>query len=152
MSHTKTILLKRVREIHPSYIPIQYPLFFIYGDDGYKPDIGQKVSSVLAQQNCMDVSLSKYKKADKLPTTYHIDKIISTEIPDQQTQLDLLNLVREFIFDGLCGLANKHSLCMKSVRCIIFFPKQNYDQTTTMDILCIDVKGNNHECIMGRKA
>lgn len=78
-------------------------------------------------------------EADKLPTTYHIDKIISTEIPDQQTQLDLLNLVREFIFDGLCGLANKHSLCMKSVRCIIFFPKQNYDQTTTMDILCIDV-------------
>ncbi|XP_057770918.1 uncharacterized protein LOC130990707 [Salvia miltiorrhiza] len=31
--------LKRINELHPSYLALQYPLLFPYGEDGYKCDI-----------------------------------------------------------------------------------------------------------------
>nr|KAJ0195533.1 hypothetical protein LSAT_V11C700361030 [Lactuca sativa] len=31
--------LRRISELHPSYLPLQYPLTFPYGDDGYRVDI-----------------------------------------------------------------------------------------------------------------
>lgn len=31
--------LKRISELHPSYIPLQYPLLFPYGEDGFRLDI-----------------------------------------------------------------------------------------------------------------
>ncbi|XP_076898135.1 uncharacterized protein LOC143551628 [Bidens hawaiensis] len=36
---TKTGSLKHISELHPSYVPLQYPLFYIYGDDCYRVDI-----------------------------------------------------------------------------------------------------------------
>ncbi|XP_031104363.1 uncharacterized protein LOC116007835 [Ipomoea triloba] len=32
--------LQRISELNPSYLPLQYPLLFPYGDDGYREDIG----------------------------------------------------------------------------------------------------------------
>ncbi|XP_047964804.1 uncharacterized protein LOC125209244 [Salvia hispanica] len=32
--------LQRISELHPSYLPLQYPLLFPYGEDGYREDIG----------------------------------------------------------------------------------------------------------------
>ncbi|PIA58337.1 hypothetical protein AQUCO_00500336v1 [Aquilegia coerulea] len=36
---TKTGSLKRITELHPSYMAMQYPILFPYGEDGYKTDI-----------------------------------------------------------------------------------------------------------------
>ncbi|CAH1452958.1 unnamed protein product [Lactuca virosa] len=36
---TKNGSLQRISELHPSYLPLQYPLLFPYGDDGYSVDI-----------------------------------------------------------------------------------------------------------------
>ncbi|XP_076912066.1 uncharacterized protein LOC143570267 [Bidens hawaiensis] len=36
---TKEGFLQRISELHPSYLPLQYPIIFIYGDDGYRLDI-----------------------------------------------------------------------------------------------------------------
>nr|KAJ0213969.1 hypothetical protein LSAT_V11C400186520 [Lactuca sativa] len=36
---TKIGFLQRINELHPSYLPLQYPLLFPYGDDGYSVDI-----------------------------------------------------------------------------------------------------------------
>ncbi|CAH1415218.1 unnamed protein product [Lactuca virosa] len=36
---TKSGFLQRISELHPSYLPLQYPLLFPYGDDGYNIDI-----------------------------------------------------------------------------------------------------------------
>ncbi|XP_076883266.1 uncharacterized protein LOC143531982 [Bidens hawaiensis] len=36
---TQSGSLKRISELHPSYVPLQYPIFFLYGDDGYSIDI-----------------------------------------------------------------------------------------------------------------
>ncbi|XP_035835299.1 uncharacterized protein LOC110888420 [Helianthus annuus] len=37
--HTQTGNLIRISELHPSYLPLQYPLLFPFGDDGYRVDI-----------------------------------------------------------------------------------------------------------------
>ncbi|XP_042755612.2 uncharacterized protein LOC111907183 [Lactuca sativa] len=34
--------LRRISELHPSYLALQYPLLFPYGDDGYRVDIPHK--------------------------------------------------------------------------------------------------------------
>ena len=31
--------LQRINELHPSYLRLQYPLLFPYGEDGYRNDI-----------------------------------------------------------------------------------------------------------------
>lgn len=31
--------LRRISELHPSYVPLQYPLLFPYGEDGYRVDV-----------------------------------------------------------------------------------------------------------------
>ncbi|XP_019160752.1 PREDICTED: uncharacterized protein LOC109157307 [Ipomoea nil] len=31
--------LQRISELNPSYLPLQYPLLFLYGEDGYREDI-----------------------------------------------------------------------------------------------------------------
>ncbi|XP_021974709.1 uncharacterized protein LOC110869798 [Helianthus annuus] len=36
---TQSGMLKRISELHPSYLALQYPIFFPFGDDGYRIDI-----------------------------------------------------------------------------------------------------------------
>ncbi|XP_021971485.1 uncharacterized protein LOC110866652 [Helianthus annuus] len=36
---TQSRMLQRISELHPSYLALQYPLLFPYGDDGYRIDI-----------------------------------------------------------------------------------------------------------------
>ncbi|XP_075475631.1 uncharacterized protein LOC142507875 [Primulina tabacum] len=46
---TQTGKLKRINELNPAYLALQYPLFFPYGEDGYREDISfskSKSSSV----------------------------------------------------------------------------------------------------------
>ena len=35
---TRSGLLKRINELHPLYMPMQYPILFPYGEDGYNID------------------------------------------------------------------------------------------------------------------
>ncbi|XP_031101943.1 uncharacterized protein LOC116005845 [Ipomoea triloba] len=36
---TKAGALKRINELNPAYLPLQYPILFPYGEDGYREDI-----------------------------------------------------------------------------------------------------------------
>ena len=36
---TKDRILQRISELHPSYMSMQYPLLFPYGEDGFRPEI-----------------------------------------------------------------------------------------------------------------
>jgi len=38
----QTGLLKRINELHPAYLLLQYPLLYPRGEDGYRPDIPHK--------------------------------------------------------------------------------------------------------------
>ncbi|KAL8480698.1 hypothetical protein ACS0TY_027297 [Phlomoides rotata] len=37
--HTHARELRRISELHPSYVPLQYPLLFLYSEDGYRLDV-----------------------------------------------------------------------------------------------------------------
>ncbi|XP_052619576.1 uncharacterized protein LOC111881827 [Lactuca sativa] len=61
-------LLKRISELHPSYLALQYPLLFPYGDDGYRVDIlhrGITVSSNSKRPICTMREFFAYRIQDK---------------------------------------------------------------------------------------
>ncbi|XP_076885915.1 uncharacterized protein LOC143535580 [Bidens hawaiensis] len=39
---TQSGALQRISELHPCYVPLQYPIFFPYGEDGYRIDIAHR--------------------------------------------------------------------------------------------------------------
>lgn len=53
-------ILKRISELHPSYIPLQYPILFPYGEDGYSEEIPLSVMSNNVQRGQKKVSQREY--------------------------------------------------------------------------------------------
>ncbi|KAK9275061.1 hypothetical protein L1049_022319 [Liquidambar formosana] len=52
--------LQRISEIHPSYMPLQYPLLFPYGEDGWRIGIPYQVGSVPARSVRTTVSIREF--------------------------------------------------------------------------------------------
>lgn len=59
-----------------------------------------------------------------------IDKIISTEIPNKETDIELFQIVYSLIIHGPYGAQNKNSPCMQNGKCTKYFPKRFLDSTT----------------------
>ncbi|XP_052626019.1 uncharacterized protein LOC122197150 [Lactuca sativa] len=60
--------LRRISELHPSYLPLQYPLLFPYGDDGYRVDIphrGITPTSNSKRPNCTMREFFSYRIQDR---------------------------------------------------------------------------------------
>ncbi|KAK7293775.1 hypothetical protein RJT34_16648 [Clitoria ternatea] len=67
--------------------------------------------------------------SSKYPTPEDIDKIISAEIPNQDQNKDLCELVKTHMIHGPCGLANTSSPCMKNGKCSRYYPKKFHIST-----------------------
>jgi hypothetical protein len=60
--------IQRISELHPSYLALQYPLLFPYGDDGYRVDIPHRnVNNPLnnKRQNCTMREFFAYRIQDR---------------------------------------------------------------------------------------
>ncbi|XP_020090993.1 uncharacterized protein LOC109712000 isoform X3 [Ananas comosus] len=57
---TQTGLLQRIHELHPSYLPMQYPLLFPYGEDGYGDDIQIRGSNFFSSKKRRRVTMREY--------------------------------------------------------------------------------------------
>ncbi|XP_022031323.1 uncharacterized protein LOC110932284 [Helianthus annuus] len=71
----------------------------------------------------------------KFPTAKEIDLVISAEIPDKETDIELYELVKQFMIHGPCGTDNPHCPCMVKNKCSKKFPKKYVYET------CVDSEG-----------
>ncbi|XP_019157753.1 PREDICTED: uncharacterized protein LOC109154409 [Ipomoea nil] len=62
-----------------------------------------------------------------------LDKIISAEIPDENTNVEYYKAVEEFMMHGPCGKARSNSPCMVNGRCSKYFPKRFVECSTFDD-------------------
>ena len=85
---TKSGRLKHISELHPSYLPLQYPLLFPYGDDGYRVDIPHR--------DVLTTSTSK--------KTCTMRQFFAYRIQDRDKQFSLIlnskRLFQQFLVDG----------------------------------------------------
>jgi hypothetical protein len=65
----------------------------------------------------------------KYPTPQDINKIISAEIPDQDSEPELYQLVKSHMIHGPCGTSNTTSPCMGTGICAKWFPKKFQEET-----------------------
>ncbi|KAL5123852.1 hypothetical protein HKD37_02G004354 [Glycine soja] len=57
--------LQRIHELHPSYLPLQYPLLFPYGEDGYRADILHRYTMVESERLSYIRNNQKKLRVDK---------------------------------------------------------------------------------------
>ncbi|XP_058742334.1 uncharacterized protein LOC131614800 [Vicia villosa] len=65
----------------------------------------------------------------KYPNAEDIDKIISAEIPDENSDHELYNLVKSHMIHGPCGRLNLNAPCTRDGKCSKYFPKEFRPQT-----------------------
>ncbi|KAK9056489.1 hypothetical protein SSX86_023850 [Deinandra increscens subsp. villosa] len=68
---TQSGSLQRISELHPSYLPLQYPLLFPYGEDGYRVDIPHRdlpCSSNSKRSTCTMREFFSYRIQDRVNT------------------------------------------------------------------------------------
>ncbi|KAI9121462.1 hypothetical protein K1719_008495 [Acacia pycnantha] len=68
-------------------------------------------------------------EADKIRTPYDVDKIISAEVPNRESDPELYELVGSYMIHGPCGRSSGSAPCMKDGRCSKFFPRKFNDYT-----------------------
>ncbi|XP_028801370.1 uncharacterized protein LOC114756588 [Neltuma alba] len=72
-------------------------------------------------------------KNDRPKDANDVDKVISAEIPDEEQDPVLFELVEKFMVHGPCGHLNRKSPCMKDNKCSKYFPKRFVDNTSIDD-------------------
>ncbi|KAI9071009.1 hypothetical protein K1719_047026 [Acacia pycnantha] len=170
---------QRIHELHPSYLPLQYPLLFPRGEDGYRDDIDHFADDIGCNRANKRVNLREYFvyklmtrhdevstilhagrlfqqfvvdaytmiEAQRPPTCTHtymaserdkikepedVDKIISAEIPNPDSDPQMYELVQKYMMHSPCGPLNPKAQCMVDKRCNKFFPKK-YNPHTIVD-------------------
>ncbi|CAH1452777.1 unnamed protein product [Lactuca virosa] len=66
---TQSGSLQHINELHPTYLALQYPLLFPYGDDGYRVDIphrGVTPSTDTKRRNCIMREFFAYRIQDRV--------------------------------------------------------------------------------------
>ncbi|CAH1453014.1 unnamed protein product [Lactuca virosa] len=124
---TSSGLLQRISELHPSYLALQYPLLFPYGDDGYRVDIlhrGITSSSNSKRPTCTMREFFAYRIQDR----------------DQSFSL-LLNakrLFQQFLVDGYTMIESERLFFIrkqqKILRCESYEKLRNHQALGSTDI------------------
>ena len=70
---------------------------------------------------------------DKPRTASDIDRVVSAEIPDKNTNMELHRIVTSHMIHGPCGQWNSASPCMEDKKCTKEYPKQLRQNTSFSD-------------------
>ncbi|KAL6569662.1 hypothetical protein OROMI_014176 [Orobanche minor] len=71
-------------------------------------------------------------KTDEARIAGNIDDFICAELPDEESDPELYEAVKDYMVHGPCGADNPHSPCMVNNRCSKMFPK-SYNERTFVD-------------------
>ncbi|XP_076889689.1 uncharacterized protein LOC143540544 [Bidens hawaiensis] len=131
--------LKRISELHPSYTPLQYPLFHPFGEDGYQDkSLFGRVQAVVCTIEFQKRGLPHahicifMHPGSKIHNPQDVDKFISVEIPNKDSNPDLYKLVSDHMIHGPCGDANPKCTSMVNKKCSKNFPKM-FNEETAVD-------------------
>ncbi|KAL7583175.1 hypothetical protein Lser_V15G43646 [Lactuca serriola] len=124
---TSSGFLQRISELHPSYLALQYPLLFPYGDDGYRVDIlhrGITSSSNSKRPTCTMREFFAYRIQDR----------------DQSFSL-ILNakrLIQQFLVDGYTMIESERLFFIRNqqkiLRCESYENLRNQQALGSTDI------------------
>lgn len=89
-------LLKRIHELHPAYLPLQYPLLYPKGEDGYRLNIPHKDHANIHAAKRKQVTLREY-------FSYHLQ----SRTDEAQTILHSRRLFQQWIVDGYCMIESQ---------------------------------------------
>ncbi|KAL5193130.1 Replication protein A DNA-binding subunit A [Glycine soja] len=92
----QTGLLKRINELHPAYLPLQYPLLYPRGEDGYRPDIPHKDHPNIHAAKRKNVTMREY-------FCYRLQ----SRNNEAQTRLHSRRLFQQWIVDGYCMIESQ---------------------------------------------
>nr|GEV84298.1 DNA helicase [Tanacetum cinerariifolium] len=114
---------KHVNKLHMSYMSLQFPLLFIYGEDGYSKDL-----KMIGLHHCH--TLLWIDESVRVSGDEKIDTYVSAELPSQHIDPQGHKILSELMMHSLFGLANLSATCTQnSSRCKKDFPKEYCNQT-----------------------
>nr|GEU97598.1 helicase [Tanacetum cinerariifolium] len=140
----KGSLPKRISELHPSYMALQYPLLFPHGEDGYHEKIPYHTNKGKRKTTRDYVTMKEYyayviQYRNDWWTTLHrggrckaateIDYIISAELPSPTADPTGYKAVSNYMLHGPCGKGNRAATCNVEGKCSKHFPKPSYAET-----------------------
>ncbi|XP_057778382.1 uncharacterized protein LOC130997139 [Salvia miltiorrhiza] len=70
-----------------------------------------------------------FKSGHKLNTTSEIDKFVSAELPDEENNSELFELVKKHMMHGPCGEKNLNNPCMVKGKCKCHYPRPYCEST-----------------------
>lgn len=91
---TKTKKLARISELHPAYLPLQYPILFPYGEDGYHIDLQLKKTTTTSTNPRVKVSMKEFfaykimERRDQFNVLLHSGKLFQQFLVDAFTMIE----------------------------------------------------------------
>nr|GEX50438.1 DNA helicase [Tanacetum cinerariifolium] len=125
---------QKVNKLYPSYMSLQFPLLFIYGQpwrDTIPTVFEQKIQALIAFLKEQRI-FGNVDSASRIRIDEDVDRFISAELPDPIIDPEGYNVVLELMMHGPCGAVNLKAACMKGDKCSMKFPKK-FNQKTFFD-------------------
>ncbi|KAK4275758.1 hypothetical protein QN277_018789 [Acacia crassicarpa] len=95
--------LQRINELHASYLLLQYPVLFPFGEDGYRDDIEHK-----------DETLRATKTKKRLSMREFFSYRLMTRLHEISTLLYASRLLQQFIVDGYTMIESQRLLWVRT--------------------------------------
>ncbi|XP_031108515.1 uncharacterized protein LOC116012990 [Ipomoea triloba] len=96
---TKAGYLKRINELNPAYLPLQYPLLFPFGEDGYREDIQFNLDRLRTTGGRNKVSQREFfayrihERFGELSTLLHAKRLFQQFLVDAYTMVESSRLL-----------------------------------------------------------
>ncbi|CAF1748470.1 unnamed protein product [Brassica oleracea var. botrytis] len=94
LQEKQTGWLKRISEIHPSYLALQYPLIFTYGEDGFRLGIKKKETEATAKLKRQTISMRQWyafrlqERENECHTLLHSKRLFQQFLVDSYTSIE----------------------------------------------------------------